>query len=287
MDKENFIAVLKEFKKECGITLRKSERVTGKQLQNRTLLNQIENLSTKWFEHLEPLLRSSFNLDEDVILIYREQFGKLLELSGGKPSKRVVQTIFDAILRSFHINLLVPVQKYQGILSKFPNLDTILNHTTGLENDYLTEAIDCARLGKRRAAIILGWCAAINRLHLYIQKEGFTRFNQASLQMSAIQTGRYKRFNKKFEVHNLSELQMSIFDGDLLWILEFLGVIDGNQHERLGICFTLRNTCAHPGDTTVSDENALSFFSDVDTLIFSNKQFSVETNHDDVDSRAG
>jgi len=275
MDKADFVKILKNFRKDISDLAKKCVKVAGRQIQSRALLDELEVVATEWFERIEPSLRSVFQLDEEVILKYREPFGKILELSGGKPSKRVVQTIFEAILRSYHTDILVPVQKHRAMISKFPSLDTVLSHGTGLEVDFLTEAVQCARLGKRRAAIILGWCAAVNRLHLYVEKEGFAKFNQASVQMSAIQRGRYKRFNKKFEIQNLSDLRMTVFDRDLLWVLEFLGAIDGNQHERLEICFTMRNTCAHPGEATVSDENVLSFFSDIDTLIFANPKFSL------------
>lgn len=276
MDKENFVKTLKDFKKDIGDMEKQCRQVAGRQIQSKTLLNSLEVLATRWFDQFEPALRSTFRLEEEILLKYREPFGKILELSGVKPTKGVVQTILDAILHSYHADILVPVQKHQAILAKFPNLDTVLSHATGLEIDYLTEAIDCARLGKRRAAIILGWCAAINRLHFYIEKESFSKLNQASSQMSLMQNGRYRRFNKKFDIQNLSDLRMSVFDGDLLWILEFLGAIDGNQHERLEICFTMRNTCAHPGEANVSDENMLSFFSDIDMLIFANPKFNLE-----------
>ena len=170
---------------------------------------------------------------------------------------------------------IVPVQKHQAALSKYPSLDAVLSHAQGIEVDYLTEAVDCARLGKRRAAIILGWCAAVNRLHVHVEREGFAKFNQASARMSAMQSGRYKRFNKKWNIQNLSDLRMTVFDGDLLWVLEFMGTIDGNQHERMEICFTMRNTCAHPGEATFSEENLLSFFSDIDSLVFTNQKFAL------------
>jgi hypothetical protein len=92
--------------------------------------------------------------------------------------------------------------------------------------------------------------------------------------MSNIQAGRYKRFNKKFDIQNFVDLSMTVFDNDLLRVLEFLRAIDGNQHERLEICFILRNTCAHPGEATVSQENVLSFFSDLDTFVFGNPKFN-------------
>lgn len=284
MDKGDFVRILKDFRKDINELQKACQKTTGNQVQAKSLLDRLETLATKWFEHLDPILRSTFHFDEELLGRYREPFGKLLELSGGKPSKRVVLTILGSVLKSYHVDILVPVQKYQAVLSKFPGLDTILSHANGLEVDYLTEAIECAQLGKRRAAIILGWCAAINRLHLYVEAIGFAKFNQATVQMSNIQTGRYKRFNKKFDIQNLSDLRMSVFDGDLLWVLEFLGAIDGNQHERLEICFTMRNTCAHPGEANVSDENLLSFFSDIDNLIFANPKFRLASSKADLSS---
>jgi hypothetical protein len=275
MEKADFIKVLKDFKKEISDLDKICQKTSGKQLRQKALLERFEAIGTKWFEQVEPNLRSTFHFDEDMLSTYRQPFGKLLELSGGKPSKKVIQTILESILNSYHINILVYVQKQEVLNSKFPHLNTVLAHAIGQEIEYLTEAIECANIGKKRAAIILGWCAAVNRMHLYIEKEGFDKFNQATIQMFTIQTGRYKRYKKKFEIQNLSDLRMTVFDGDLLWVLEFLGTIDGNQHERLEICFTMRNTCAHPGDSSVTDENILSFFSDIDTLVFANPRFSL------------
>ena len=274
MEKQVFVGALKGYKKEILDLLKTCEGSSGKQLQNKTLLSRLEQAGTRWFDEFEPPLRASFGIPEEVITGYREPFGKLLELSGGRPSRAVVATILAAILKGYQADLLVPVQKHQALLLRFPSLDAVLGHVTGPELNYLAEAVECARMGKRRAAIILGWCAAVDRLHHYIEASGFGTFNQASSQMCAIQSGRYKRFNKKFQVQNLSDLRMTVFDSDLLWVLEFLGAIDANQHERLEICSTMRNTAAHPGDATVTDENVLSFFSDLDTLVLANSTFA-------------
>jgi len=273
MDKDEFINILKVYRKDIFDLAKLCKKMSGKQVQSKTLLEKLETSATRWFDQIEVTLRATFHLDDEILNKYREPFGKILELSGGRPSKRVILTILESILRSFKSDILVAVQMHQAVLSKFPSLEAVISHAIGLEIDYLTEAIDCARLGKRRAAIILGWCAAVNRLHLYIENEGFAKFNQASLQLSNIQAGRYKRFKKKFAIQNLSDLRMTVFDSDLMWVLEFLGVIDGSQHERLGICYTMRNTCAHPGEANVTDENLLSFFSDIDTLVFANARF--------------
>lgn len=275
MDKTTSVEELKAFRNELSSLQSACQAVTGTQIQARATLMQLEILATRWFEHVEPTLRRSFGIEEATTSPYRDRFGKLLELSATRPSRQLVTTILQRSLRDFHAELIVPVQKFSELEAKYPSLDQVLVHASGTEAEYLQEAVDCARLGKLRAAIILGWAAAVDRLHRYVQTAGFDQFNNASTQMAAITTGRYRKFNKKFDVHNLAELRMSVFDGDLLWILEFMGAIDGNQHEKLGICFTMRNTSAHPGEAAATPENVLSFFSDLDALVLANPKFTI------------
>lgn len=275
MNKEDFVLIVKDFKKDISTVAKQCEETVGKQIRSRVVLDALESLGAKWFDLIDQPLSFTYQLSEEVLKKYRDAFGKLLESSGAHPAKGTVLGILQETIRSYHTDILVPVQKRQAIATKFPNLDILLSHAEESEFEYLKESIECARFGKQRAAIILGWCAAIDRLQRFVEKEGFDKFNHSSIQMSAVQSGRYKRFNKKFEIHNLSDLRMTVLDGDLLWLLEFMGTIDGNQHERFEICFTMRNTCAHPGDSVVTDENLLSFFSDVDSLVFSNPKFSL------------
>lgn len=275
MDKNALIEEIKEYRKTIDLTLKEIKSVGGSQIQTRALLTRIELLSSQWFENYETILCEAFKIEDEVIGKYRAHFGKLLELCGGRPSKNTTRDIFSTISADFHGDIIVPMQKLQSAKLKFPEFDKLLGNVENTEKEYLIEAIDCARYGKLRAAIILGWCAAISRLHHYIERIGFSTFNTASVQMKTITSGRYKRFTKNFDIYNFSELQMNVFDNDLLWILEFINAIDGNQHEKLEICFTIRNTCAHPGEATVTNENVLSFFSDLNTLIFSNPKFRI------------
>ena len=273
MEKQEFISFLKEIKSQLQILITRCSKSSGKQVQSKSLLIELESFATKWFEQVEPELRSFYNLSDSSINVQRELFGKILDLCDGRPSKQVVVKFLNTIRESFHKEIVTNVQKHHQSISKFPNLNDIMCHSKGVEMDYLKESIDCANLGKRRAAIILAWSAAIDRLHLYISKNGFNKFNQASSRMCAIQSGRYKKFNKKFDIQNLTDLRMSVFDNDLLWVLEFLGAIDGSQHEKLQVCFIWRNNCGHPGEANISDENILSFFSDLNALVFSNPRF--------------
>ena len=273
MDHDSFVIAVKEFRKRLSDLSTRCDQARGRHVQSAATLADLEKLATQWFSEIEPTLRSSYSLDEGLVARYHDHFGKLLELLGGKPSKSSVQMVLTPVAAAFHVDIVVPVQKRQAALTKYPSLDAMLSHLDGIELDYMTEAVDCARLGKRRAALILGWCAAVTRLHTYVERKGFGKFNHASIQMSAMQSGRYKRFNKKYNIQNLADLRMSAFDADLLWVLEFMGAIDGNQHDRLHMCYTMRNTCAHPGEATYSEENVLSFFSDIDSLVFTNPKF--------------
>ncbi len=64
------------------------------------------------------------------------------------------------------------------MLAKLPNHD---------ENEYLQEAINCARHGFLRAAVVLGRSAAIDRIHRKIELIGFPSFNVMSAKMASEQ----------------------------------------------------------------------------------------------------
>ncbi len=275
MNKKELISRLKEFREEIKKLKDDCQETKGIQIQTKKVISRIESLSTEWFEEIEPNLNSKYEFG-DSLHKYRDLFSNLLRSSSGRPSTSKVITILDQILKTYNDEILVRVfETTSNPYKEYPIYDEILSHTAGYENDYLQEAVECAIIKKRRAAMVLGWCAAISRLQLYVSKLGFEKFNNASVEMFKITSGRYKRFNKKFNIINLSDLRMSVFDSDLLWILEYLGAIDGNQRDKLENCFTMRNNSAHPGDAIITDENMLSFFSDIDSIIFNNPKFNV------------
>jgi hypothetical protein len=112
-------------------------------------------------------------------------------------------------------------------------------------------------------------------MHKVIEKLGFDEFNKKSEEMKNINEGRFKRFKKSFNIHSLSELRATVFDNDLLWVLEYWGLIDSNQHDRLSACFTLRNNSAHPGEAPITEENLASFYSDLKNIVFDNPKFKL------------
>ncbi len=127
---------------------------------------------------------------------------------------------------------------------------------------YFQEAIDCAKNGFLRAAAVMAWCAAIDRVHRKIERVGFSTFNVTSAQMASQQKGRFKRFNQIQNVASVSELR-EVFDTTILWVVEGMALIDSNQHTRLRSCFEMRCHCAHPGDAPITEYNLMSLFSDI------------------------
>lgn len=155
-----------------------------------------------------------------------------------------------------------------------PELDAVLKIITNKsELDYLTEAANCLKNGYIKASIVLGWCATINRIHLKIEQIGFSNFNTASTKMKNA-SGIYKQFNKEFSISSLSEMR-EVFDNDVLWIIEYMGLIDSNQRKRLKVCFDMRCQAAHPGDAPFKQPNAIAFFSDIIEIVLSNQKFII------------
>jgi hypothetical protein len=237
------------------------------------LRDQAKSLGSIWHKDFAPSLKHS--LTPEALNVYNAQFTRLIKLSG--PNNRATSYLaaLDQIIKPFNDDLLIPSQ--QGALGgAAPTaFDTFF---AGLSNPdesaYLAEAIACAKHGHHRAAVVLGWSAAIDRVHRVLEHRGLDKFNAMSQQMTAATTGRYKKFNKSQNVSSLAELR-EVFDSVILWVIEAMGMIDTNQHTRLGSCFDMRCHGAHPGDAPITPFNLMSFFSDLDQIIFLNEKFKL------------
>lgn len=252
---------------------RSIETVSGKQICVQGLKKGVEELSLVWFQQIKPdLIRLDFS--EEVIAVYSENFQKLLEFSKKNASKTSYIVVFKNLSKNFNSELILPLQ------ISLPNAQNGLNILPYLEDlpvdekNYLDEAHTCAKNDCKRASIILGWCAAIDRVHRKIEAIGFDKFNKATTDMTAKNYGRFKPYKKIYIVDSLSDIRM-VFDTDLLWVLEFLQLIDSNEHERLRHCFTMRNNSGHPGDAPITGENLYSFYSDITRIILKNEKFNL------------
>jgi hypothetical protein len=273
MKKEALIATLKEIDKKLDHLYNNLNKSPSDFVAKKQPMQEAEQIAKLWFETVEPNAEN-FGIKEIVENKYHELFEQLAELSQ-KPSRKAtyhktIMSICEDIKKEL---ILAVIKSSDKVYSS--NLPNILENATQEEKEYLNEALGCAEKGFLRASMVLVWCAATNRMHKTVEKLGIAEFNKKSQEMKNIKTGRFKRFKASVEVVSLNDLEATVFDNNLLWILEYWGLIDANQHDRLQICFTMRNHAAHPGDATTTEQNLASAFSDIKTMVIDNPNFKL------------
>jgi hypothetical protein len=227
----------------------------------------------QWFDVVRPALEKA-RYSTDTITAFSTRFEALLAMTRGRPMKTAYLKVLAGISGPYVPEIVHQIEI--GSLTSVTGL-SIAPYIDGLpfeEGDYLDEAQRCLEVQALRACIVLGWCATVARIHSKIEEIGFDKFSKATEEMKAETTGRFKPFTKTYTVESLSELQR-IFDTDLLFILEYLQMIDSNQHARLRHCFDMRNHSAHPGLAPITGENLYSFFSDVTQIVLKNPKFQL------------
>jgi hypothetical protein len=265
---KDFLSELKALRKEV-----KAERVT--QIAKKHLREKAEQLGSQWCTSLSGELSQSGAIPSEVLERYTEYCSRLIVLSSPNNLKTSYIETLDGLIKPFRSELILPLQRAPSVSGSLALLHRILGTLPDpQENDYLKEACSCAQRGFFRAGVVLGWCATMDRIQRRIEQLGFGKFNVASVQMAGQQKGRFKRFSSPQNVNSLSELR-EVFDAVVLWVIEGMGMIDSNQHTRLSSCFEMRCQCAHPGDATVTEFNLMSFFSDINQIIFQNPMFKL------------
>lgn len=279
MSKDEMVQELKCFSEKTKDIHRKVSEITSQQITNKDLKEEINSFASSWFSSLSMEL-VSFGLEEDVKQVYDEAFKTILTLSLKISRRSSYEKQFQIIEKNFLEDLVVFIQTEGKIAneddSKFSEeaLKLLEKLADNNENEYLSEALGCWEHDYLKAAVVLAWCAAIDRIHKVIEKKGFQIFNSTSSYMKAQTSGRYKRFTKEFTVNSLSELQL-VFDSDILWVLEGMQLIDTNEKTRLSSCFDMRCHSGHPGAAPITKYNVLSCFSDIIEIVLANHKFEI------------
>lgn len=259
------------------LSLRKAiSAETSKTISKKPLREQAEQICSTWFSGLSDQLNATGAIQAAILQSYTDCFSRLIKISAPNNLKESYLDVLGNLSKKFRDDLILPIQKnpttqnnaslLTKMLADLPNPD---------EDDYLKEAINCASHEYFRAAVVLGWCAAIDRIHRAIEVIGFAKFNITSASIASQAQGRFKKFNSPQNISSLSEMR-EVFDTVVLWIIEGMQLIDSNQHARLKGCFDLRCQCAHPGDAPVTEFNLLSYFSDLNEIIFRNPKFKTK-----------
>lgn len=273
--KETFLERIRQFKADLQ-SLRRVIRQNGGDRVSRIEPRQsAESLATQWVEELRSPLEHKFRIAQEDIRAMSECMKRLHVVS--RPNNRVTSyvEILDTALTRFDDRFVLPIQQAATELESLLDLQKLIpNLADPGESEYLKEAIDCANAGFKRAAIVIGWCAAIDRMQRKVLSLGLAKFNAASTALKGQTSGKFKRWNKEFAVTSLSELQ-TVFDTDLIIVLEGMGLLDGNQAQRLETCFQYRNHSAHPGLAPIDDPHVIAFFSDINDIILQHPNFAV------------
>ena len=279
--KNGVLEKLEEMEKSLKFLRGKVKKEKSKTVAKKELRDGAKFLAEKWFQEVENDLRDISEIcgfQKETIDKYHEFFLDLLKISTPNNLKTRYESILKGLCKSFRQDLILPIQS--SVIDRggasFNILDKMFtNIKDPKEKEYMEEAIGCAKKGFLRAAAILGWCATIDRIHHKIEKIGFPHFNITQAQMASQQQGRFKKFKTVKNVNSLNELRTELFDSEVLWIIEGMGLIDSNQHTRLKSCYDIRCQSAHPGDAPVTEPNLFSFFSDISEIIFKNPKFQL------------
>jgi hypothetical protein len=184
--------------------------------------------------------------------------------------------VLDDILNDYKNKFILPIQQMPVAVENVFDLQKLVSGLADPEeSEYLKEAIDCANANFKKAAIVMGWCAAIDRIQKKIQVLGLATFSKMSSLMKQQNSGRHKHFKKEFVIATLGDLQ-AVFDPDLIQVCEGLQLLDSNEADRLiKVDFQYRNHSAHPGNAPIEDAHVVSFFIDINKIILTNPKFEL------------
>lgn len=272
--KQSILIALDNFKKELQSLKKEVASVEGKTINRLGIRKHAELVADRWVEELRSPLEHKFKLPKELIEKTAVEMKQLHILSRPSNLKSSYLKTLNSTLNKFDDKFVLPIKQSATEVESIIDLQKLVPGLSDPEeSDYLKEAIECAESGHKRAAIVLGWCALVDKLQKQILRMGLDKFNAASTSVRNQTSGKFKNWNKQFTLTTLSELQ-TVFDTDLMVVLEGMGLIDGNQAERLRTCFQYRNHSAHPSDAPIEDAHVVAFFTDINAIVLQNPTFN-------------
>jgi len=272
--KKPILEKLETFKKELQLLKKEVTAVTTRAINRKSIRDRANAIADIWVEDLRSHLEYKAKLQANIIETTASDMKQLHVLSRPNNLKTSYLKVIDRTLKKFDDRFVLPIkQSAEEVEDIFDLQKLVPGLSDPEESDYLKEAVECAQSGHRRAAIVMGWCALVDKIQKKIIRVGLNQFNATSTKLKGQTSGKFKRWNKEFSVSTLSELQ-TVFDTDLIVVLEGMGLLDGNEAERLETCFQYRNHSAHPGEAPIADPNVVAFFSDINAIVLQNPKFN-------------
>ena len=137
---------------------------------NISIKKKCKTVSILWFKEIKPNL-SNFQIEKNILEYYDKQFNELLKRSTSESRTKTYLPIVSSILSNFKNDLTLQEMKLSIPIKEFNRLDYILDEVSEKEREYFAEALDCAHHNCFRAAIVLGWSAAIFRMQNIVEKK--------------------------------------------------------------------------------------------------------------------
>lgn len=276
MNKDELISSLKSLRGDLDKLRKKLRSSSAKNVYNSQVKNIAKDTSMMWFENIRQAL-PSFDVSRETVSEYSDHFQSLVRAALPRGTNRnTYLRILDEIQDGFDDSLLLPVFISAGEIIDVSHLEKILEKISDDdEQEYLEQAIGCARHGFLSASVVMGWCAAVNRMHRTIENEwGFPRFTQITEEIARKTKGPYKAFRLPYEVSNLGDLRQ-VPDRVTTFALKHGGLVTSNQHKKLDKCLLERNLAAHPGEIKTNPEDLASFYRNLKDLVFDNSKFEM------------
>src|SRR6267142_4368949 len=180
--KQSILDKLQKFKKELQALKSDVSSVSGRTINRKVIRDRADAIATMWVEELRSPLEHKFALPKDLIEKTAGEMKQLHVLSRPNNLKSSYLKTVNATLKKFDDKFILPIKQSATEVESILDLEKLIPGLADpAESNYLKEAVACAEAGYKRAAIVLGWCALIDKVHKQIVRLGLAKFNSASV----------------------------------------------------------------------------------------------------------
>jgi hypothetical protein len=136
------------------------------QVGKKSVRSEASRLGKLWLNDISRELTTKHTIAAETLEKYSALCTKLIKLSAPNNRKISYVTTLDALIKPMRSELIVPIQA--GANRKAPSAFEafVASLSDPGESEYFQEALNCAKAGFLRAAAVMGWCAAIDRIHI-------------------------------------------------------------------------------------------------------------------------